>query len=192
MFASTARRKALTQLCGHTSTRRRCSVWKSRCEADARALSTRRTCHVASSTESHSVTQTDENADSSVKGDTVASVKTESPSVKERARSTAYPFAEIEQKWQKYWAQHKTFRTDQQPDTSKPKYYILDMFPYPRSHISITLDPRDLERFVDQWIGFACGASGRLHSDRYLGTVQTRPRLQRPPSNGMGCLWSPC
>jgi leucyl-tRNA synthetase len=35
----------------------------------------------------------------------------------------------IEPRWQAYWNQHKTFRT---PDTSdKPKFYILDMFPYP-------------------------------------------------------------
>jgi len=35
----------------------------------------------------------------------------------------------IEPKWQRYWEDHATFRT---PDTSdKPKYYILDMFPYP-------------------------------------------------------------
>ena len=35
----------------------------------------------------------------------------------------------IEPRWQRYWEEHKTFRT---PDTSdKPKYYILDMFPYP-------------------------------------------------------------
>jgi leucyl-tRNA synthetase len=35
----------------------------------------------------------------------------------------------IEQKWQSYWAKNKTFRTGE--DFSKPKYYILDMFPYP-------------------------------------------------------------
>ena len=35
----------------------------------------------------------------------------------------------IEPRWQRYWDEHKTFRT---PDVSaKPKYYILDMFPYP-------------------------------------------------------------
>jgi leucyl-tRNA synthetase len=35
----------------------------------------------------------------------------------------------IEPRWQRYWEQHKTFRTLDQSD--KPKYYILDMFPYP-------------------------------------------------------------
>lgn len=45
----------------------------------------------------------------------------------------AYPFAEIEAKWQRYWADHKTFRTPEfkDLDTSKPKFYALDMFPYP-------------------------------------------------------------
>lgn len=42
-----------------------------------------------------------------------------------------YPFAEIEEKWQAYWEAQKTFRTPEQVDTSKPKYYVLDMFPYP-------------------------------------------------------------
>ena len=37
---------------------------------------------------------------------------------------------EIEKKWQKYWEENKTFKTDVW-DFSKPKYYVLDMFPYP-------------------------------------------------------------
>jgi leucyl-tRNA synthetase len=40
-----------------------------------------------------------------------------------------YNFPEIEQKWQKYWVDHKTFKTDTDP--SRPKFYVLDMFPYP-------------------------------------------------------------
>jgi leucyl-tRNA synthetase len=36
---------------------------------------------------------------------------------------------EIEPKWQRFWLEHKTFRVD--VDLTKPKYYILDMFPYP-------------------------------------------------------------
>ena len=40
-----------------------------------------------------------------------------------------YPFREIEQKWQAYWEQNKIFHT---PDFSdKPKYFAIDMFPYP-------------------------------------------------------------
>lgn len=37
---------------------------------------------------------------------------------------------EIEKKWQKYWEENETFKTDVY-DFRKPKYYILDMFPYP-------------------------------------------------------------
>lgn len=36
---------------------------------------------------------------------------------------------EIEAKWQKYWKENQTFKTEN--DYSKPKYYVLDMFPYP-------------------------------------------------------------
>eukprot|EP00892_Ulva_mutabilis_P002104 jgi/Ulvmu1/11895/UM081_0054.1 len=45
--------------------------------------------------------------------------------------SQAYPFSDIESKWQAYWEEHQTFRTPESVDTSKPKYYVLDMFPYP-------------------------------------------------------------
>ena len=41
-----------------------------------------------------------------------------------------YNFNEIEKKWQKYWQENNTFKTDVW-DFSKPKYYVLDMFPYP-------------------------------------------------------------
>jgi len=42
-----------------------------------------------------------------------------------------YPFKDIESKWQRYWEEHGTFRTPDDVDTSKPKFYVLDMFPYP-------------------------------------------------------------
>ena len=41
----------------------------------------------------------------------------------------AYPFQAIEPKWQRYWDEHQTFRTTD--DADQPKYYVLDMFPYP-------------------------------------------------------------
>ena len=41
-----------------------------------------------------------------------------------------YNHREIESKWQKYWEEHETFKTDVW-DFSKPKFYALDMFPYP-------------------------------------------------------------
>jgi len=40
-----------------------------------------------------------------------------------------YNPAEIEPRWQKFWEENKTFRAVE--DTKKPKYYVLDMFPYP-------------------------------------------------------------
>ena len=42
----------------------------------------------------------------------------------------AYNFQEIEKKWQNYWDDNNTFKTDVW-DFSKPKFYALDMFPYP-------------------------------------------------------------
>ena len=42
----------------------------------------------------------------------------------------AYNHVEIEKKWQKYWEENQTFKTDVY-DFSKPKFYALDMFPYP-------------------------------------------------------------
>jgi len=41
-----------------------------------------------------------------------------------------YDFAAIEKKWQAFWEENKTFRATD-CDRSKPKYYVLDMFPYP-------------------------------------------------------------
>ncbi|GMH90258.1 hypothetical protein TL16_g11712 [Triparma laevis f. inornata] len=52
---------------------------------------------------------------------------TNSPS---QPQPTGYPFAPIESKWQKYWSDNATFKTPPR-SASKPKKYILDMFPYP-------------------------------------------------------------
>ncbi|PKQ67165.1 leucine--tRNA ligase [Labilibaculum manganireducens] len=40
-----------------------------------------------------------------------------------------YNFKEIEQKWQKYWTEEKTYKVE--VNSEKPKFYVLDMFPYP-------------------------------------------------------------
>lgn len=40
-----------------------------------------------------------------------------------------YNFKEIEKRWQKYWVDNKTYKVKEEKD--KPKYYVLDMFPYP-------------------------------------------------------------
>ncbi|CVI68507.1 leucine--tRNA ligase [Alistipes sp. CHKCI003] len=40
-----------------------------------------------------------------------------------------YNFKELESKWQRYWKEHKTYKVERDP--SRPKFYVLDMFPYP-------------------------------------------------------------
>ncbi|RLD34258.1 MAG: leucine--tRNA ligase, partial [Bacteroidetes bacterium] len=40
-----------------------------------------------------------------------------------------YDFRKIESKWQKFWKENKTFKAENKSD--KPKFYVLDMFPYP-------------------------------------------------------------
>ncbi|KAJ1405559.1 Valyl/Leucyl/Isoleucyl-tRNA synthetase, editing domain [Sesbania bispinosa] len=58
--------------------------------------------------------------------------ETEQQKPSQQTLNRAYPFHEIEPKWQLFWDQNRTFRTpDDDIDTSKPKYYVLDMFPYP-------------------------------------------------------------
>ncbi len=41
----------------------------------------------------------------------------------------AYDHKQIEPRWQQYWAEHETFKAERRP--GHPKYYVLDMFPYP-------------------------------------------------------------
>ena len=60
------------------------------------------------------------------KNDIKSDVKAE-PGVK---AGNEYAPAEMEKKWQNYWVTNKTFKTPK-PDKTKPKYYALDMFPYP-------------------------------------------------------------
>ena len=40
-----------------------------------------------------------------------------------------YNFSEIEKKWQDYWRENNIYKVTE--DKTKPKYYVLDMFPYP-------------------------------------------------------------
>jgi hypothetical protein len=66
---------------------------------------------------------------------TAAASATAAPLAPDAALSEArraYPFSSIEKKWQKLWEEEQTFRTPKEVDLSKPKYYVLDMFPYPR------------------------------------------------------------
>jgi leucyl-tRNA synthetase len=48
-------------------------------------------------------------------------------------RPDRYPFPEIEAKWQKAWAERRQFKATEQP--GRPKYYCLEMFPYPSGRI---------------------------------------------------------
>ena len=40
-----------------------------------------------------------------------------------------YNYKEIEKKWQQYWHEHNTYKCE--IDSNRPKFYVLDMFPYP-------------------------------------------------------------
>ena len=89
-----------------------------------------------------------------------------------RPRRHVYDAAEIEPKWQQIWREHEAFRTPDDPEllASRPKYYVLDMFPYPSG------------------AGLHIG-----HPEGYTATdVVARKRrmegLQRPPPDGLGRL----
>lgn len=81
------------------------------------------TCHASAALADPTVTGQDQQNATASKQETNIAV------------SSAYPFADLEAKWQQFWAKNKTFRTPDftELDTSKPKFYALDMFPYPRS-----------------------------------------------------------
>jgi leucyl-tRNA synthetase len=49
----------------------------------------------------------------------------------ETAEPARYNHAEVESRWQAFWDEHETFKAIRSADRSRPKRYILDMFPYP-------------------------------------------------------------
>ena len=55
-----------------------------------------------------------------------------------KSTENSYPFFVLEKKWQKSWEEEKTFKTqnpgDEGFDSNKPKFYALDMFPYPSAN----------------------------------------------------------
>ncbi len=57
-----------------------------------------------------------------------------------------YNFLEIEAKWQKYWEDHQTFRTEGSSD--KPKAYILDMYPYPSVRDCTSGTPKGIPQLI--------------------------------------------
>ena len=54
-----------------------------------------------------------------------------------------YNFKEIEPKWQRRWRENKTYKVETDP--SRPKFYVLDMFPYP-SGAGQEVDRNDCDR----------------------------------------------
>lgn len=48
----------------------------------------------------------------------------------------------IDKKWQEYWDKHQTFKT--MLDTKKPKYYAMDMFPYPSEQVFMWVILKDI------------------------------------------------
>lgn len=49
--------------------------------------------------------------------------------IRDAEQDMSYNFNQIEKKWQEYWAKNQTFKAKN--NSEKPKYYVLDMFPYP-------------------------------------------------------------
>ncbi len=50
-------------------------------------------------------------------------------------RASGYDFAAVERRWQQEWDQAQAFCVDDVPSSGKPKYYVLEMFPYPSGDI---------------------------------------------------------
>ena len=52
-------------------------------------------------------------------------------------RASAYDFTDIERRWQASWDERQAFRVDDVPADDRPKYYVLEMFPYPSGSIHV-------------------------------------------------------
>ena len=83
-----------------------------------------------------------------------------------------YNPSKIEPKWQAYWDAESTFRTG--TDETKPKYYVLDMFPYPSS------------------LGLHVGHPEGYTATDIIARYKRAFRLQCSSSHGMGRLWASC
>ena len=60
-----------------------------------------------------------------------------------------YDHKQIEQKWQKFWEENQTYKTEN--NSTKPKFYVLDMFPYPSGAGFTRRSPSGLYR-----LGYLC------------------------------------
>ena len=71
-----------------------------------------------------------------------------------------YVAQDIEKKWQQYWEDNHTFKTEY--DESKEKYYVLEMFPYPSGSSSLQ-ENEGLQRVASNGLGllwYACRKRG--------------------------------
>ena len=76
-----------------------------------------------------------------------------------------YNFRDIEKKWQQKWVENKTYKVVE--DKNKQKFYVLNMFPYPSG------------------AGLHVGHPLGYYSQRYLCSLQTIERFQRPEPYGL-------
>ena len=83
--------------------------------------------------------------------------------------SNHYPFAEVEPRWQRYWERARDLPR-RRAEPAEPKYYVLDMFPYPSRRGPARRPPRG------------------LHRHRHRLPLQAHARLQRAAPDGLGRL----
>ncbi len=58
----------------------------------------------------------------------------------------AFSHENIEKKWQEYWEQNKTFKTEE--EEGKPKFYALDMFPYLQARVFMSGTRKDTQQLT--------------------------------------------
>lgn len=110
-------------------------------------------------------------------------------------RSSAYPFPEIESKWQQHWLENRTFRTPRMSeiDTSKPKFYVLDMCALPPPNGSTSRSQKLSTTHMSQHASFLncqCHAGSLTHQAAacmLVTQVRFTPHRQ-PPRHQAPCF----